>query len=153
MNNVHQEAPMSLLPPTRKTFLLAAGLALSLAAAAGDPSNLSRSSELSANGSTTVVEGSLVAVEGSAEATVTAVQAVGDALWITLQGSATVGRFVLAVPLAVAGGASYAVGQTPMVVAQGVGWLIVRGGEVIAFIPNEAGKALLHSQPVRDLRR
>lgn len=135
----------------------AATLALLLVAAqpvtvsAADPSGLSRGSELSANGSATIAEGSLAVVQGSADMVVVAVQAVGDGLRVTLQGSARVGKVVLSVPMAVAGGLSYAAGQTVTVIAEGTGWLIVRAGEVIAFVPNEAGKALLHSKPVRDL--
>lgn len=135
----------------------AATLALLLVAAqpvtvsAADPSGLSRGSELSANGSATIAEGSLAVVQGSADMVVVAVQAVGDGLRVTLQGSARVGKVVLSVPMAVAGGLSYAAGQTVTVIAEGAGWLIVRAGEVIAFVPNEAGKALLHSKPVRDL--
>lgn len=122
-----------------------------LSVAAADPSGASRASELSAEGSTTIAEGSLVAVVGSAEMVVVAVEAVGEGLRVTLQGSAKVGKVVLSVPVAVAGGLSYAAGQTVTCVAEGAGWMIVRAGEVIAFIPNEAGKALLHSRPVRDL--
>ena len=80
---------------------------------------------------------------------VVAVVAVGEGLRVTLQGSAKVGKVVLAVPVAVAGGLSYAAGQTVTVIAEGAGWLIVRAGEVIAFVPNEAGRALMHSRPVR----
>lgn len=143
--------------PSRPIANTAAAAALLLVAAqplqvsAADPSGLSEGSELSARGSTTVVEGSLTVVQGSADMTIAAVEAVGEGLKLTLQGSARAARVVLAVPMAVAGGASYAVGQTVTVIAEAAGWLIVRSGEVIAFVPNEAGKALLHSRPVRDL--
>ena len=143
----------------RPAASLAATLALVLVAAqplsvaAADPSGASRASELSAEGSTTIAEGSLVAVVGSVEMVVLAVEAVGDGMRVTLRGSAKVGEVVLSVPMAVAGGLSYAAGQTVTCIAEGAGWLIVRAGEVIAFIPNEAGKALLHSRPVRELGR
>ncbi|HSW13204.1 MAG TPA: hypothetical protein VLI06_10230 [Solimonas sp.] len=137
--------------PTTALLLSLSLLGAAAPAVAADPSNLSKGSELSANGSTTVVEGSLTVVQGSADVTVAVVEVIGDGLRLTLQGSARVGKVVLSVPMAVAGGASYVVGQTLTVIAESAGWLIVRAGEVIAFIPNEAGKALLHSKPVRDL--
>ncbi|AXQ28686.1 hypothetical protein D0B54_08335 [Solimonas sp. K1W22B-7] len=136
---------------TAATLALLLVAAQPVAVSAADPSGLSRGSELSANGSATIAEGSLAVVQGSADMVVVAVQAVGDGLRVTLQGSAKVGKVVLSVPMAVAGGLSYAAGQTVTVIAEGAGWLIVRAGEVIAFVPNEAGKALLHSRPVRDL--
>ena len=136
---------------TAATLALVLVAAQPLSVAAADPSGASRASELSTEGSTKIAEGSLVAVVGSVEMVVVAVEAVGDALRVTLQGSAKVGKVVLSVPMAVAGGLSYATGQTLTCVAEGAGWMIVRAGEVIAFIPNEAGKALLHSKPVRDL--
>lgn len=143
------------MTPTHPLVSASAALALVLVAAqplsvaAADPSGLSRGSELSANGSATVAEGSLTVVQGSADMVVVSVVAVGEGLRVTLQGSAKVGKVVLAVPVAVAGGLSYAAGQTVTVIAEGAGWLIVRAGEVIAFVPNEAGKALMHSRPVR----
>lgn len=137
--------------PSLRAVVLACSLCAAQPALAADPSNLSKGSELFANGSATLVEGSLVVVQGSTDVTVAAIEVIGDGLRLTLQGAAKVGKVVLAVPMAVAGGASYAVGQTLTVIAQGAGWLIVRSGEVIAFVPNETGKALLHSRPVRDL--
>lgn len=123
------------------------------AAQAGDPSRLSAASQLSGAGAARIVEGSLVGVAGSAQFTVTAAEAVGEGMRVALEGSARAGKLVLTLPIAVAGGASVAVGETVTLVATGAGWLLTRAGEMIGFIPNEAGKALLHSEPVQAVVR
>jgi hypothetical protein len=117
-------------------------------AVAGDPSRVSEASELSAAGAMSIAEGSIVAVKGSAEFFVESVAIAGQGAKIALKGSANVGRVVLQVPLTMAGGVSLAVGETVTVVATAAGWLITRAGQVVGFIPNEAGKALLHTNPV-----
>jgi hypothetical protein len=128
---------------------LALATALSTSAAAADPSRLSEASELSAVGAVSIAEGSLIGIRGSAEFVVDSLESAGRGLKVALKGSAKVGRVVLMVPLTMAGGLSLAVGEMVTLVATGAGWLITRAGEVIGFIPNEAGRALLHSRRVK----
>lgn len=46
------------------------------------------------------------------------------------------------------GGLSVAVGTSVLVTATAAGWLLSAAGEVIAFVPNELGKALLYNERV-----
>lgn len=151
--SIYKEIAMSIVRILLITGFLLLGLlsAMTSAAHAGDTglsAAYSESSQMSANGSAQIVDGSLAAVTGSAEFSVRSVRTVGDVLHVAVKGSAEVGEVVLAIPLAIAGGASYAAGQTITVVAEGMGWLVTQGGKVLAFIPNEAGKGLLHSSVV-----
>ena len=61
---------------------------------------------------------------------------------IAASGTATVAS--LEVGLDVAGHASLAVGQAVEMVATGAGYLLFVSGQAIAFLPNEAGRALIH---------
>ena len=139
MNNVHLKAVLAL------PWLISA-LLFSPLTQAGDPSNASQASQLSAEGSMTIAQGSLTGITGSADFVVTSVQVAGDGLYVVLKGAAKAGEIALRVPKAMAGGLSLAVGQTVMLVAKGAGWVIESAGKVIGFIPNEAGEALLHSE-------
>jgi len=134
-----------------KAVAVAAGISLSLVipvsqAEAGG--TLSEASELSAVGSASIVAGSVTAVVGTSELVVESIQWVAEGGRCVLKGSAKVGRLVVLLPLKAAGGVSLAVGQTVQITAHGAGWLLTKAGEVIAFIPNEMGRALLFSEPV-----
>jgi hypothetical protein len=129
-----------------------AGLLLALAlpavqAEAGG--KLSETSELSAVGSASLVAGSVASVVGTGELVVVSIEWLADGARCVFRGSVEVGRVVLIIPVKIVGATSLAVGQTVLITAKGTGWLITKAGEVIAFIPNEAGEALLFSEPVR----
>jgi hypothetical protein len=141
MNTVH-------LRLQRATFALACALPLAVSHLAQAGEGLSAASEMSAMGAGSILAGSLMAVEGSAEVVVESVEWLADKVRVTLKASAKVARTVLLLPLKVAGGASLAAGETLLVVAQAGGWLVVHAGQVLAFIPNKAGDALLFSEPV-----
>ncbi len=134
-----------------KAAAVATGLSLSFVipvsqAEAGG--TLSEASEMSAVGSASVVAGSMMAIVGTGELVVESIQWLAEGGRCVLKGSAKVGRVVLLLPVKAAGGVSLAVGQTVQVTASGAGWLLTKAGEVIAFIPNEVGRALLFSKPV-----
>lgn len=134
-----------------KAAAVATGLSLSFVipvsqAEAGG--TLSEASEMSAVGSASVVAGSMMAIVGTGELVVESIQWLAEGGRCVLKGSAKVGRVVLLLPVKAAGGVSLAVGQTVQVTASGAGWLLTKAGEVIAFIPNEVGRALLFSEPV-----
>lgn len=109
---------------------------------------LSEASELSAVGSASLVAGSVASVVGTGELVVESIDWMADGTRCAFRGSVEVGRIVLIIPAKIVGGASLAVGQTVLITAKGTGWLITKAGEVIAFIPNEVGEALLFSEPV-----
>jgi hypothetical protein len=46
------------------------------------------------------------------------------------------------------GGASLLVGAAVTVTAVSAGWVLSTAGQVIAFVPNELGKALLHNERI-----
>ena len=135
----------------KKAVVVAAGLSLSLiipVSQAEAGGTLSEASELSAVGSASVIAGSVMAIVGTGELIVESIQWLAEGGKCVLKGSAEVGRVVILLPVKVAGGVSLAVGQTVQVTAGASGWLLTKAGEVIAFIPNEVGRALLFSEPV-----
>ncbi|PIL42370.1 hypothetical protein CR105_24615 [Massilia eurypsychrophila] len=136
---------------TMKPILVMLLLCLSgHAGAAGQQgsTDLSNASELAAEGSALVVYGSLSAVAASGAVVVASVEAAGDASVVVLAGASDATQAALRLSGQVARGASLAVGASVGVVATSTGYLLVGAGKVIAFIPNELGKALLHHSRV-----
>ena len=136
---------------TMKQILLMLMLCLSgHAGAAGQQgsTDLSNASELAAEGSALIVYGSLSAVAASGTAVVASVEAAGDASVVVLVGAADASQAALRLSGQVARGAALAVGASVSVVATSTGYLLVAAGKVIAFVPNELGKALLHHSRV-----
>lgn len=110
---------------------------------------LSEASTLSATGSASLVSGSVKGIQGSAELVIESVVWLADGVRCVLRGSAEVGRVVLMLPVKAVGAASLVVGQTVEITTEAAGWLLTKAGQAVAFIPNEAGRALLYSEPVR----
>jgi hypothetical protein len=79
----------------------------------------------------------VVAVEASAQGTV----------WV-LERASDGARASVTVSGAVVGGASLLVGAAVTVTAVSAGWVLSTAGQVIAFVPNELGKALLHNERI-----
>ncbi len=137
---------------SNKLAVLAAGMSFSLAIPASRAEaggTLSEASELSAVGSASIVAGSITAIVGTGELVVESIQWVAEGGRCVLKGSAKVGRVLILLPLKAGGAALLAVGQTVEVTASASGWLLTHAGEVIAYIPNELGRAMLFSEPVR----
>lgn len=134
-----------------KSFALAAGLTVALsmpAARAEAGGTLSEASELSAVGAASLVAGSVTAIVGTGELVVESVEWLADGAKCVFHGSVEVGRVILILPVKAAGAASLVVGQTVQVTTHASGWLLTKGGEVLAYIPNELGRELLFSKPV-----
>lgn len=126
-----------------KHLILAALLCLPCAApqAAAGPSEPSRSlSDLSA----TVVGGSVLLTAMGGSVVVESVRASGDFLEVVLRGTAGASMATVRLSAKVAGGLSLGAGTVLEVLASSAGQVLVLSGKAIAFIPNEAGKALLH---------
>jgi hypothetical protein len=120
-----------------------------LASAHGDGSTaLSNASGLLALGSASVVVGSLSLVAGSGAVIVETVQAVGGASVVVLRGASEGVSATVRLSANVAGGASLVAGASVTLVAASTGYLLVSAGQVIAFIPNEIGRSLLHHSRV-----
>ncbi|MGJ9417170.1 hypothetical protein ACHAC9_05295 [Massilia sp. CMS3.1] len=121
------------------SFAIASGTA----SAAPDGAS-SALSQASANLSGVVVGGSILTVAAAGSVLVASVRTVGDVLEIVLESAVDASRTTVRVSSAAAGGLSLATGTVLEVVAASTGYVLVMSGKAIAFLPNEAGKALLH---------
>ena len=114
----------------------------------GGSADMSKASELVAEGSAVVVVGSLMAVAASGTVVVESIEMAEDASVVVLAGASDAAQAVLRLSGRVAREAGLAVGASVQVVATTSGYLLVGAGKVIAFLPNELGKALLHHSRV-----
>jgi hypothetical protein len=130
-----------------KRTLIATLLALACATGqAADGSHASRGSagDLSA----VVVGGSMLTVLGAGSLVVASVQTVGDGMEVVLEKAADGSKATVQFSGKALEGMSLAAGMAVEVVAMAAGHALVASGKVIAFLPNEAGKALLHHSRV-----
>lgn len=111
-------------------------------AAAG--STASQSSELSAEGASLIVAGSVETLAGSANLTVTAVETSAAGTVLVLQGASEAATVSVRLLPEVAAGLSRAVGATVEVVTEASGYALIHAGQLIAYIPNELANSLLH---------
>lgn len=138
--------PCSLTAP-----LLAFTLALALvpgAHAAPAPqgsTHLSNASQWAADGSAIVLSGALVTVAASGAVVLASVEVVGDASVVVLTSAADGVSASVRLSGQAARQASTAVGASVEVVAQSSGYMLIAAGKVLAFVPNELGRALLYS--------
>lgn len=110
-------------------------------------STLSNASELVAGGSALVLLGSMSAVAGSANVVVASVETVGESTVIVLKGASEAANATIRLSGKAAQGVSVVAGTAVSVTAMASGYALVAAGEVIAFIPNEIGKSLIHHSP------
>jgi hypothetical protein len=128
-----------------KRLLLAAllGLACSASHATGQ-SGQSAVSNASANLSAVVVGGAALSVVATGSVVVASVKTVGDGIELVLENAIDASRATVRLSGKALGGVSLAAGTTLEVVTASTGYVLVMSGKALAFIPNEAGKALLH---------
>ena len=128
-----------------KRLLLAVllGLACTASHAAGHAGQ-SELSNASANLSGVVVGGSLLTLAATGSVVVASVRTVGDGIEVVLEGAAEASRATVRLSGRLAAGVSLAAGTALEVVTASTGHVLVLSGKAIAFLPNEAGKALLH---------
>jgi hypothetical protein len=107
-------------------------------------SELSTASDLVAGGSAMLVGGSLSVLSGAGVAVVASVEVVGESTIIVLEGASDASRATIRLSGEVARGAALSVGMSIGCMAVASGTMLVTAGKVIAFIPNEMGKALIH---------
>jgi len=130
-----------------RTFLSVSALCAALAAAPAFAQSTERGSHGSAGmseASATLGNGSLQVFAGSGHLVVAGVETVGDVVVVVLEGVGQASALTLRLSAEVAGGASLAVGTSVQVVAEASGYLLSAAGRVIAFVPNEVGRSLLH---------
>lgn len=130
----------------KRLFLAALlGLACTATHAAGHAgTGQSELSNASANLSGVVVGGSILTLAATGSVVVASVRRVGDGIEVVLENLADASRATVRLSGRLAAGASLAAGTALEVVTASTGYVLVMAGKVIAFLPNEAGKALLH---------
>jgi hypothetical protein len=136
-----------------KSTLLAGLLALSCTLAApahAGQNDLSEASgAMSALPLAVVIAAPSVLLVGGTVLLVKSVEASGRGTVWVLERASDGAQASLEVTGKVAGAASTAVGTAVTASAIGAGVVLSAAGEVIAFIPNELGKALMYHEPVR----
>lgn len=119
-------------------------LALACGPANAAPGGPSAPSQASANLSAVVVGGSILSVAAAGSVVVASARTVGDMLEVVLESAVDASRVTVRLSASAVGGLSLATGTALEVVAASTGYVLVMSGRAIAFLPNEAGKALLH---------
>lgn len=106
------------------------------------------SSEMSIQGSGMVLVGSMSALAGSGVLVVASVKGVADGVVVVVKGASNGVEASIKLSGKAAEGLSVATGTVVSVVAISTGHMLVLSGKVLAFIPNEIGKSLLHHSRV-----
>lgn len=130
-----------------KRTLITTLLALACASSQAADGSQALSRDLG-NLAASVVAGSVLTVVGASSLVVDSVQTVGDGIEVVLSSAADGSQATLQFSGKALEGASLAAGTAVSVVAMAAGHALVVAGKVIAFLPNEAGKALLHHSRV-----
>lgn len=128
-----------------KRLVLAALLGLAChASQANGHAAQSELSNASASLSGVVVGGSLLTVAATGSVVVASARTVGDGIEVVLENAADASRATVRLSGRAAAGVSLAAGTVLEVVTASTGHVLVMSGKALAFLPNEAGKALLH---------
>lgn len=127
-----------------KRTIVANLLFLSIAAPASADDSVQRASAASVGASQ--LTGSVVAwtVYGGLEFTVTAVRASAKGVELVLQGTSDAIETSARVSVEAMQSASVGVGTSVRVVAESTGYALLASGVLLAFVPNEIGRGLLH---------
>ncbi len=132
--------------------LLATMVSLSMLAAAtparAHNDGLSEASALSALPVAMSISAPVLSIAAGSVLVLAAVEVVADGTVWVLQRASDGARIVVKWSAISAGMASVAVGTAITVTAVSAGWVLSTAGTVLALIPNELGKALLHHERV-----
>lgn len=116
-------------------------------------SELSHASESLSVGSVVVVGGALSLAGGGVSLIVKSVEVLADGVQVVLEGVSQAGTVSLKFSGKAADGLSLAVGSTVETLVLSTGTALVASGIVLAFIPNEIGRALLYHERSSNHRR
>jgi len=105
---------------------------------------LSNASAASLAGSGYIVTGSIEIIAASAELTVQSVQAAGESVVIVLRGASEAAVVSVLTSAQLVGNASVAVGTLVQVMGESTGYALYVGRSLIAFVPGNVGRALIH---------
>lgn len=129
--------------------LAAAGCIASFAAMpalAGDSTAASaEASQAAIAGSGMIVNGSANLIRAGTALTIAGITTAADTSVIVLRDVATGSEASVRIGVDVAQAGSLAVGQTVSVVAEATGMSLMAGGRLVAFVPNEVGRALVYT--------
>lgn len=128
--------------------LLSIFVALSPAFAQDSRAESAAASRASLAASGMIVAGSAGVVRAGALLVVASVRPVANASVIVLRDSATGVDVSVRVAGNAARAASVAVGQSIRVVAEAAGCSLIAAGRLVAFIPNDVARALVHQEPL-----
>lgn len=103
------------------------------------------STDLSSQGLSELVRGSGHLLMAGNQASIAAIETVGDVSFITLRAAGQSGTVTIRVARTVVGQALIGTGQLVQVVGIGSGTLLTSSGRLLAFLPNELGKSLVYS--------
>ncbi len=132
-----------------KTILsFALSLALACSGTARAHSEASEASALSALPVAVSVAAPVFLLSAGVTLTVVAVQASATGTVWVLERASDGARMSVRVSTQVVGGVSVLAGTSVLVAATAAGWVLSAAGEVIAFVPNELGRALLYNEQV-----
>ncbi len=132
------------------TLLICFATLAPTAQAADCPScGLSHASEALSNASGQVIEGSFLTVTASGIIVVESVKLVGDSTVVVLKNSVDGSRATLQLSGNIIKNGAIISGAVIETSAVATGHLLISAGKVIAFIPNEIGKALIHHEQVK----
>ncbi|KGP62890.1 hypothetical protein EP47_07760 [Legionella norrlandica] len=129
----------------KKTMLLLCMTSPVLAVTQGSQGS-AMSAQLSSQGIGQIISGSSNLLVAGSQLPIAGVKVVGDFLHITLHSVENSTSVTIKVSRNVAGASLLATGQLVQVVATGSSTLVYTSGQIIAFLPNEMGKSLLHSK-------
>lgn len=131
--------------------LLAAVAGMALGSIAGAQDSVSRGSQGLSNASgaslaasSFVVAGSAQLIQGSTQLVVAGLETVGESTVVVLRGASEGVTVSVQMSAQLAREASIAAGNSVRVVAESIGHALYVGARLIAFIPNEIGRALIH---------
>jgi hypothetical protein len=110
---------------------------------------LSSASAASIAASGLVVRGSLAGAEASGQFLVASIETVGESTVIVLRGVSNATEASVQLAGHLARDMAISVGTVVTVLAEAVGYALLAGGRLIAYVPNEAGRALLHHARIR----
>jgi hypothetical protein len=110
----------------------------------GGSTAMSNASSLLAGGSALVVAGSLSAVAAAGMVTVASVQIVGESVLVVLEGASEAASATVRLSGKLAQGVSIVAGTSVVVTVVATGIVLSVAGQVIGFVANDTGRALIH---------
>lgn len=128
----------------RKHSLIAALFAFSAATPAVAQDSMERGSAASVGASLAAGYSAAWIAHQGAELTVRAIKSSANGIELSLQGANAAIETSVLVARDVIESASVGVGTSVQVVAESTGYALLASGILLAFVPNEVGRALLH---------